>query len=92
MCHQKDILFIANLPNPHMEEWPYMSTRNFTISVKMTLDSRKRIYLKQYGQRSNERKAKLSSVAVHTDILTQMWMNLRITLKKSFKKFPRKIN
>ena len=52
----------------------------------------KRIYLKPYGWRSNKRKAKIFSVAVHTDILTQMWMNLRITLKKSFKKFPRKIN
>ena len=52
----------------------------------------KKIYMKPYGWRSNKRKAKIFSVAVHTDILTQMWKNLRITLTKSFKKFPRKIN
>ena len=52
----------------------------------------KKIYIKAYGWRSNKRKAKIFSVAVHTDILTQMWKNLRITLKKSFKKFPRQIN
>ena len=52
----------------------------------------KKIYMKRYGWRSNKRKAKIFSVAVHTDILTQMWKNLRITLTKSFKKFPRKIN
>ena len=45
-----------------------------------------------YGWRPNKRKAKILSVAVHTDILTRMWMNLKITLKKSFKKFLRKIN
>ena len=50
----------------------------------------KKNYLKPYGWRSNKRK--IFSVAVHTDILTQMWMNLRITLKKSFKKILRKIN
>ena len=49
--------------------------------------------MKQYGRGSNKIKAKIFSVAVHTDILTQMWKNLRITLKKSFKKFPsKKIN
>ena len=52
----------------------------------------KNIYMKPYGWRSNKRKAKMFSVAVHTDILIQMWKNLRVTLKKSFKKFPRKIN
>ena len=34
-----------------------------------------------------QKKAKIFSVAVHTDIMTQMWMNLRITLRSLSKNF-----
>ena len=44
-----------------MEEWPYMSMRNWTISIEVTLESLKRIYLKPYGWSHQTKKAKILS-------------------------------